>query len=205
MHGHVTIHGDHSAVGGTIDNLSLGGVRVHVYEPPGRTDALELDLRLPSAQLSLTGRALRVERRDNGARLGILFDAVKPEAEDAIADAVVTSYTLSRRRPVLVVDGIEDRRIDVADALRARKMLPLTPTTPLEAIDAMIGPSPPEVCVVSARFGDAPGKEIAGVIADAFPWVRILYLGNDACAVADDVAMTLDELDELTWRRMRAS
>jgi len=204
VHGHATIHENVVVVGGTIDNLSLGGARVVFAGKPLRIDALAIDLRLPNAQVAVSGHAVRIEERDSGARLAIQFDDLVRDVADAIADAVVTSYMLSRRRPVLIVDGIEERRLDVAEALRVRKMLPLTPSTALEAMDAMVGPSPPEVCVVSARFGDAPGKEFASVIADAFPWVRILYLGKDSNKVADAVKATLDELDEITWQRLRA-
>jgi len=205
VHGHATIHGERWAVGGAIENLSLGGARVHLAEPPERTEALEVELRLPNAQLRVTGRALRVDQRETGVRVALRFDPLSSAAEDAIADAVVTSYTMSRRRPVLIVDGIEERRLDLAEALRARRMLPLTPRTPLEAIDAMMGPSPPEVAVVSAHFGDTPGADIAGAITDSFPWVRILYLGKDPLAVVDDIEAMLDEFDEQTWRRRRAS
>ena len=52
-----------------------------------------------------------------------------------------------------------------------------------------------ELCMVAARFGDVGGREIASVIAEAFPWGKILYLGGSADTAAEDAAATLDDLD----------
>jgi hypothetical protein len=202
VRGRVVLHGDHAPGSGTIENLSLGGVMVRVFDVPARTDVLDIELHLPTTTtIRLSGRAVRSERRDSMARVAIKFDDVDADAEDAIADEVVAAYAAAQRRPVLLIDDIEDRRIDVAAALRDRQMTPLIPTTPLEAIDLLSSPERHvEVCLMSSRFGDHRGREIANVIVESFPWVKIMYVGSDAATVADDVAATWDEIEQRAWR-----
>lgn len=198
VHGHAVLHGERNVVGATIVNLSLGGVLVRAREVPGRADGVELELHVPGTTLYLVGVAVRIDRDADGATIAFRFESVSPDAEDAIADAVVGAFAAARRRQVLIVDGVEDRRDDVADALRERGMTPLTPRTPLEVIDLLAAHgSQIELCLVSARFGDHVGLEIADVIRDAFPWVRVLHLRGDGETAAEDAASALDDL--VSW------
>lgn len=201
VHGHAVVHGEQTAVGGTVVNLSLGGVLVRVRDVPGRTEGLELELHFTGATLYLLGSAVRVERDDDGALIAFQFVSVSADAEDAIADAVVAAFAAARRRQVLVVDGIEERRRDVAAALRAREMTPLVPTTPLEVVDLLATQgSQIELCLVSARFGDHVGLEIADVIREAFPWVRVLHLRGNGETAAEDAAAALEDLVSWSYR-----
>jgi hypothetical protein len=95
---------------------------------------------------------------------------------------------------VLIIDGIEERRMDLADALRARNMTPLTPRTPLEVVDALSSPHQHvEVCLVSGRFGDVLGRELAAFIHEAFPWVKVMVVGRDVGETADDARCAWDD------------
>ena len=199
LHGLAVVHGDHGAVAGCIENLSLGGALLWLRDTLGRTDALEVELHLTrDVVIIVKAEAVRVVRRPDGPRIAIRFGALSSDDEDAIADAIERSVTAAKARPVMVVDGIEDRRLDLVEALRARHMTPLTPTTPLEAIDLLATPDHHvALCAIAARFGDLDGRDIAREIAAEFPWVRIMYIGADAERVAADIAARWDDLDAL--------
>jgi hypothetical protein len=201
VHGHAVLHGDRAATAGVIHNLSLGGALVRVGEVLGRTDALDVELRLPSARrVMLRGHGIRVDREGDGPRMAVGFDRVPPDAEDAIEDAVITALSATRARHVLVVDAIEERQLDVAAAMRARELTPLTPRTPLEAIELLGDPANQiDVCAVSARFADVAGGELTAFLKEAFPWVRIVRIGDDAIAVADDAVEAWHDVEDLTW------
>jgi hypothetical protein len=191
LHGFAVLHGERVAARGSIENLSLGGALLRLREPTpiDRQQGMAIDLRLSSAtRITVAAETVRIERRDDGARVAVRFRRLTADHEDAIEDAIANAIAAARARPVLVVDGIEDRRLDLADALRDLRMTPLAPRTPLEVIDLL---STPErnvrIAAVGARFGDVHGREIAEVIAESFPWVRIMYIGNDARAMATDI------------------
>lgn len=199
VHGRAVVRGEGATVHGTIDNLSLGGVRIALRAPVAADDALALELHLPRRTLAVRGRGVRVDRDATGAHLAARFEALGGDAEDAVADAVEHAYAASRRRAVLVVDAPE-RQGAIAQALRARRMCPLVPRTPLEAIDLLarvdeqVG-----VCLLGPRFADACGDELELAIVEAFPWVRVLRMGPDAVAIVEDAASTWDQL-ERSWQ-----
>lgn len=200
VHGHAVLHGEGAVIHGVIHDLSLGGASIDVRSRPvlGRADWLGVELHLPATrQVRLRAQARRVERRDHGLRVAISFTGVEADAEDAIDDAVITAYTSAQRRRVLVVDGIEERRLDIADALRGRAMTPLTPRTPLEVIGMLSdGGQRVDVCAVGNSFADLAGGTIAAVVKDAFPWVRIVAIRDDAAAVASDADDAWRDLEE---------
>lgn len=195
VHGGAVLYGRRAAIHGGIENLSLTGVLLRSRETVLRGVSIEVELRLPAAgRPKVRGHIVRAERHEDGTRIAIHFDRVSADAEDAIEDEVVAALNAARRRPVLVIDGIEDRRLDLAEALRARNMTPLTPRTPLEVVDALSNPKEHvEVCLVSCEFGDVHGRELASFIHEAFPWVRIMYVGNDAEETAEDAAWAWDD------------
>jgi hypothetical protein len=201
VHGHAVLHGDRSAAAGVIYNLSLNGALVRVREALAGGDSLEVELRLPNAKrYRIPSHTVRVDRLDDGPRMALGFDRVSADAEDAIEDAVVMALTATRARRVMIVDAIEERRIDVAEAMGARGLTPLTPRTPLEVID-LLGDADRQidVCAVSARFADLAGRDVTDFLKEAFPWVRIVRIGDDAVAVADDAAEAWRDVEELAW------
>ncbi len=199
VHGTVVLRGDHRAVPGHLANLSLGGALVRTVEPLGRADLLDVVMHLPErAHIAVACRAVRTERRDNGPRVAIRFVDLSADAEDAIEDEVVGSLAAARTRAVLVVDGVEDRRLDIADALRARAMTPLTPGTPLEVVHSL-GKHRIDLCVMSTRFGDLRGAEVSRFITELFPWVRIMVIQDDADTLAADLSAAWDDIDAQGW------
>ena len=195
VHGGAVLYGRRAAIHGAIENLSLTGVLVRSRETVGRGISVEIHLHLPEAgRPAVRGHVVRAERHEDGTRIAIQFDRVSADAEDAIEDEVVATLNAAQRRPVLVIDGIEERRLDLAEALRARHMTPLTPRTPLEIVDCLSNPRQHvEVCLVSCEFGDVHGRELASFIHEAFPWVRIMYVGRDAAETADDARWAWDD------------
>jgi hypothetical protein len=195
VHGEAVLHGRRAAIRGQIENLSLSGVLVRAREMVGRGISVEVLLHLPAAgKPAVRAQVVRAERHEDGSRIALRFDRVSADAEDAIEDEVLAALNAAKRRPVLVIDGIEERRLDLADALRARHMTPLTPRTPLEVVEALSNPHQHvEVCLVSCEFGDHHGRELAAFIHEAFPWVRIMYVGRDAAETADDARWAWDD------------
>jgi hypothetical protein len=202
VHGVAVLHRVRGASHAHVENLSLSGVLVRMRErasgpAPESTEWCDIELRLsPTEKLVLVGQVVRIEARRGELWIGIRFDEISPDHEDAIEDRVVHAYEGARRRPVLVVDGVEERRTGLADALRDRRMTPLTPRTPLEMIDLLAHPDRHvEVCLISPSFGDLRGREIATAIHEAFPWVKVVFVADDAIATVDDVQAAWDEIE----------
>ena len=195
VHGGAVLYGRRAAIHGGIENLSLSGVLVRTREQVGRGITIDVHLLLPEAgRPAVRGHVVRTEHHEDGVRIAIQFDRVSADAEDAIEDEIVAAFQASQRRPVMVIDGSEDRRHDLAEALRARSMTPLTPRTPLEVVHALSNPHQHvEVCLVSCEFGDVQGRELASFIHESFPWVRIMYVGTDAAESADGARWAWDD------------
>jgi hypothetical protein len=196
VHGMVVLRRHQAAVRGAIENLSLSGVLVRSHGDLGDVEApddLEVELRLPSARpMALTGRVVRCEVRDQALWIAIRFEEVPADCEDTIEDQVVDAFVETRRRPVVVIEGQEERRRGLAEALRERRMTPLTPRTPLEAVDLLASPERHvEVCLVSARFGDLHAREIEAMIRECFPWVRIVLAAEDDAEVSAEHAQAV--------------
>jgi hypothetical protein len=191
VHGVAVLHRDRGAARGHIENLSLGGVLVRMRadrpEAPAGPEWCDVELRLsPLEKVILVGEVVRTEARRGELWIAIRFDGVSPDHEDVIEDRVVDALESGRPRPVLVVDGVEERRTGLAAALRDRRMTPLTPRTPLEMIDLLSHPERKiAVCVISPHFGDLRGREIATAI----------QVADDAITTIDDVQAAWDELD----------
>lgn len=207
VHGVAVLHRDRGPAQGHIENLSLSGVLVRVREratppdAPAGTEWCDVELRLSATvKLVLVGQVVRIEARRGELWIAIRFDGISPDHEDTIEERVVSAVESTRRRPVLVVDSLAERRDGLADALRDRRMTPLTPRTPLEMIDLLSHPERHvEVCLISPHFGDLRGREIATAIHEAFPWVKVVFVADDAIATVDDVQAAWDELDALSF------
>lgn len=201
VHGEVVMHGRRAAIRGTIENLSLTGVLVRARQKVARGITVEVDLHLPEAgRPAVRGQVVRSEKHEDGVRIAIRFLGPSADAEDAIEDEIVAALAAARRRPVLVVDGVEERRLDLADALRARQMTPLVPRTPLEMVEALSSPEQHvEVCLLSSKFADVQGRDLASFIHEAFPWVRVMYVGQDPGATADDARWAWDDVAASCW------
>jgi len=167
-------------------------------------DALDVELRLPGgAARWLTGRLIRIEPAGDGpgdglggpVRLAVGFDRVSPDDEDAIEDAVVAMLAATRTRPVAVLDEAEGARAHLADALRDRAMTPVLPRTPLELVTLLESTAHPvEVCVLGASFANLLGRDLASVLTEAFPWVRVMHADDDAGHAADRARRAWDEI-----------
>jgi hypothetical protein len=190
------LRGEWGSVMGRIENLSLGGTLVRTDERDP-LDVLDVELRLPQSRwISVPARVVRPA---DGERIAVAFTDLSADAEDAIEDEIVGSLAAARARPVLVIDGAEERREEIAAALRARAMTPLVPRTPLEVVGHLLGAERVELCVVSTRFGDLRGGEVAGLIAELCPWMRVLDSIDDAPRLAQDAAAAWEDIEGRAW------
>jgi hypothetical protein len=198
VRGLAVLHRDRGAVRGRLENLSLSGLLLRSRDRAEKTDSVDVELRLPTSarRIVLTGKVVRVEQTGDELAIAVHFDELPADAEDAIEDQVVDAFAAAQRRSVLVVEGHEEKRRGLADALRDRSMTPLMPRTPLEVIDLLSSPDRHvEVCLISSQFGDHHGREIANVIRESFPWVRIVFASDDdPFATAEGVQAAWDEL-----------
>jgi hypothetical protein len=199
VHGTVVLHRRRGAVRGRIENLSLGGVLVRSrdrsVDVPGEVD---VELRLRGGAVVVTGRVIRIEIDGEELAIAVRFDPVPPESEDAIEDEVVGAVAAGKSRPVLIVDGVEERRRGLAAALRDHKMTPVVPRTPLELMDLLsCHERRVDVCLLSPQFAGMPAMEIASAIRDAFPWVRVIVADDDSDAnsAAKTAQAAWDDLD----------
>lgn len=149
----------------TIENLSQSGALVVARDVPAET-MVDVELKLGEETSRIRARAVRVEH----ARVALAFDELQPALDAAIEHAVRAAH----RRPVLVMDSQRVRRTALATRLAARGMTPLTPRTPLEAIDLLTRTRlHVNVAVLPAS------SELHHVLADSFPWVSTANISDD--------------------------
>jgi len=191
VRGIVVLHADHGSLHGTVENLSQTGALINVASEPGVLDH-ELELRLADGAGWLTARTVRVEQIAPRAtwRIAVAFDRVEPEMTAAIEAAIVSAVSAARRRPILVIDDHAGRRTQLIDRLVDRGMTPLAPRTPLETIDLLTREQPQiGLCLLAPGFG-VVSSELAGVLADSFPWVT-------TSEITDDLDHTVDRAVEV--------
>ena len=188
VRGQVVLHGGVGPVHGSLENLSQSGALVRLASAPDDLD-LDLELRLVDGAGRVAARTVRVERFAHGAQIAVVFDRVEPSMRASIDASIHSALAAARRRPILVIDDQHGRRSQLIAALAKEGMTPLTPATPLEAIDLMTRAQlHVSVCLLAPGFG-MPISDLATVLSDSFPWVTT----ED---ISDDLAGTLDRVIE---------
>ncbi|CAN5776619.1 hypothetical protein BH11MYX3_BH11MYX3_18460 [soil metagenome] len=175
------------ALHGTVENLSRSGALLHVLGEPVHRDH-ELELRLIDGSGTISARTVRIEEDQVGAgwRIAVAFDRVDSAMRASIDASIDAALSAARRRPILVIDADDARRVRLMDRLIDRGMTPLAPRTPLEMIDLLTRAQLQiSVCMM------IPGADLETVLADSFPWVT-------TSAITDDVDATVSRALE-TW------
>jgi CheY-like chemotaxis protein len=182
VRGLVVVHAD-GQMHGTLENLSHNGALLNMASRP-RDAALELELRLERGGGRVTARAVRTEATATRWRIAVEFERVDPETRDAIDATIDGAMSAARRRPILVIDDHRERRAFLAARLSEIGMTPLTPATPLEAIDLLARSHlHVNVCMLAAGFG-VPSNDLAAVLCASFPWVTTTEISDDIDASA---------------------
>ncbi len=206
VHGEVILHADHGVIRGVLENLSLYGLSMLATPatPPEAGDPLDVELDIQGRpRLVVLGRVVRLEPRvgSPGARLAIDFERVPPAAEDVLEDEVVAAYAAAQTRPVVILDGAEDRRARLAEAVRARGMTPLVPRTPLEVVDLLSRQAThADVCLLSGPFAGHDRDQLAAFLVETFPWVRVAAVTRDVGAAADEASARWRDVQDRDWR-----
>jgi hypothetical protein len=156
-------------------DLSLGGVRLvtMVADDPRLSTGTEVAIELECCGAGwVTQRG--VVTRHHRAQLVVEFYALSAEVEDLIEDEILGAVEAERAPRVVVVDGAEERRHQVADQLRRLGCCSLEAATPLEAIE-LIERSRNHVCAValSESLTQTQADELVEYLHDAHPEVRV--------------------------------
>jgi hypothetical protein len=163
---------------GMIENLSQGGALVSIARRPLEQE-LDMEIRLAEGSGWVVARILRVEPHARQWRIAVMFDRVDEALRESIDASIDAARGAARRRPILVIDENLDRKRDLIVRLSNRGMTPLTPKTPLEAIEMLtrsqlhVG-----VCLLAPGFG-VPSTDLRAVLSDNFPWVSVAEITDD--------------------------
>ncbi len=146
----------------------------------------EIELRLIDGSGMISARTIRVEPDRDRWQIAVAFDRVDPAMRSSIDASIDAALSAARRRPILVIDPDERRRLRLMDRLVDQGMTPLAPRTPLEMIDLLTRAQLQiSVCMMT------PTADLETVLADSFPWVT-------TSAITDDVDATVSRAVE-TW------
>jgi hypothetical protein len=179
VRGIAVLYADAGPVHALVENLSQGGALLNVASLPARDKAVDVELRLADGSGWVTAHAVRIEPNADRWRIAVMFDRVDPAMRSTIETAINGALSAARRRPILVIDDRADRRQSLIARLLASGMTPLAPKTPLEAIDLLTRAQlHVNICLLAPGFGVA-SNELAGVLADSFPWVTTSEITDD--------------------------
>jgi hypothetical protein len=174
-------YGEDGAMHGRIENLSESGALVTVGTLLSSDETFDVELKLGVDTGWVSARPVRVERLARKLRIAVAFDQLEEPVRVAIETAIASAIRAAQRRPILVIDDDIPRRVDLVTRLVARGMTPLSPRTPLEAIDLL---TRTQLHVDVCLFGPAI-TELRVLVHDSFPWVRAADISEDLDATVD--------------------
>jgi hypothetical protein len=184
VRGVAVFYAEDGAMHGTIENLSSSGALVTVAGVPF-DENLDVELKLGDECGWVSAKTVRIERTARRWRIAVQFDRVDDQMRAAIEGAIDHALRAAQRRPILVIDDLPARRVNLATRLAARGMTPLAPRTPLEAIDLLTRTQlHVNVCLLAASFGQSL-EDLRALVSDSFPWVT-------TAEISDDVELTVD-------------
>ena len=184
VRGVAVFYAEDGAVHGTIENLSSSGALVAIANAPV-DDMIDVELRLGGETGWVSARTVRIERTSRKWRIAVQFDRVDEELRVAIEHAIQHALRAAHRKPVLVIDDRSSRRTDLTKRLAARGLTPISPRTPLEAIELLTRTQlHVNVCLLAPSFGQSVA-ELRTLVADSFPWVATAEISDDIDATVD--------------------
>lgn len=181
IRGEAVLHTSEGGCHATVENLSQSGVLLSLPCAPDldRGSTVDVELRMLGGGGWIRGRTVRVDRV--GGRWLVALEVVELDAafRARIEGAIAAALSTVERRPVLVIDSCSDRRERLSEKLVAHGLTPLTPRTPLEAMDLLTQPQMHvDVCIVGDSF-DFDSDTITEVLTDSFPWVTTEEVDDD--------------------------
>ena len=181
VRGVAVFYGEDGAMHGRIENLSESGALVCVRSMLSADETFDVELKLGVDTGWVSARPVRIERSARKLRVAVRFDGLDEPVRVAIETAIASAIRAAQRRPILVIDDDIRRRVDLVTRLVARGMTPLSPRTPLEAIDLLTRTQlHVDVCLLAPSI-----VEIRALVTDSFPWVRSADISDDLDATVD--------------------
>jgi hypothetical protein len=201
VRGVAVFYGEAGATYGTIENLSKTGALVNVTGIPTDRD-LDLELKLGVDSGWVSARAVRVEsvprpghRTLRDFRIAVRFDRIDDDVRFAIESAITCALRAAIQRPILVIDEQAARRRELVNLLAKRRMTPLAPKTPLEAMDLLSRSHlHVNVCLIAPSFGQTTA-ELRALVSHSFPWVKIVEISDDVSKTAEQAATAWSATD----------
>jgi hypothetical protein len=187
VRGVAVVHSNGRPLHGTIENVSHGGALLTVASRPSEQQPLDIELRVAEGGGWVIARTVRVEPVARQWRVAVAFERVDAALRDSIESAIHAARGAARRRPILVIDENADRKQQLIARLSNRGMTPLTPSTPLEAIDLLsrsqlhVG-----VCLLGPAGFGVDSTDLRAALTDSFPWIRVAEITDDLDATTHE-------------------
>lgn len=173
------MHAHAGPMHGVLSNLSHSGALVDVRAPLAAFFAADVELRLGERTTTVAARTVRVEVKPQRKwQIAVAFENINAATHSAIEASIDEAFAAARRRPILVIDDHEARRQALVELLRDRGYTPLSPATPLDAIELLTRPElHVDICLLAkAAFH---GSDLGHVLEDSFPWVTPIEIIDD--------------------------
>jgi hypothetical protein len=184
VRGVAVFYAEDGAMHGTIENLSSSGALVTVAGVPSDQN-LDVELKLGDETGWVSAKTVRIERTARRWKIAVQFDRVDATMQAAIDGAIDHALRAAQRRPIMVIDERQARRVNLATRLAARGMTPLAPRTPLEAIDLLTRTAMHvNVCLLAPSFGQTV-DQLRALVSESFPWVTTAEISEDVDATVD--------------------
>jgi|SRR5687768_674514 len=179
--GTVVVRADTYVMRGRIANISLGGLAVATRTTaPERLLGASVDMSVrlddrDSGWLELGGRIARI----GANRMAIVIGAVPLSFTRIIDETVSRSHRNDRDLSVVLVDSVEERRAQIADAFREAGCSVIEVSTPLEAI-VRLGEShfEPVVIAIAESLPMTISEELRAFVDTEHPSAWLVTIGD---------------------------
>jgi hypothetical protein len=162
----------------TVDDLSLGGARLHGAPPLRCGERVRLEVRIPGApDLCLRGRVVRSHDSNGLGSLALRFRGIPPQAEDVIQELGLAAIERLRNSTVMVVHRSARERMRIARALCEHGCHVIAVATPLDMLTRLEDPwCRIGTAIVHYDLTQTSGAELLGFIASENPEIRRVAL-----------------------------
>ena len=177
VRGVAVVHAHAGPMHGVLSNLSHSGALVDVRAPLAAFFAADVELHLGARATTVAARTVRVEVKPQRTwQIAVAFENINEATRSAIEATIAAALAAARRRPILVIDDHAARREALIELLRERGCTPLSPATPLDAIEML---TRPELHVDVCLLAKSAFRDLGHVLEDSFPWVTEIEIIDD--------------------------